>query len=100
MDKTQIIATKNYGIDIRGRPRAMSMNLLRDQDIIVVVADNVPREIFNVPESESKMYKYRKKVIFWKISDVAKGKSVKRNNKIIKKIDKLNRQLEKKYGKG
>lgn len=61
--------------------------------MIVIVADDVPPSIF----SNSK--KYIKRVIVWNIKDVKSAynkKDVKRAIKqIIKKVDKLNKQLEK-----
>ena len=50
-------------IDISGKPQGLSSKLLKWRDIIVIVADNVPPEIFK----DNK--KYRKKLIVWKIPD-------------------------------
>ncbi len=66
-------------IDIRGKPRGLSSKLLKWQDIIVIVADNVPPEIFR----DNK--KYRKKLIVWKISD-NKNDTAHEINLIVNKI--------------
>lgn len=93
LDKDQVrIAKNDFGININGKPRAMSMNLLKKQDMIIVIADDVPRNIFN--------YKWYKDRIFsWKIRDNNDNSTDKEIRKtimqIIKKIDDLNNKLEK-----
>ena len=82
-----------------GKPRTMSMDMLKNQDKIIVVADDVPEKLFSVPLGERNKYPYRKKMVFWNISDVGEGNSIKKNEKIIKKImkkvDELNKKLKK-----
>lgn len=99
LNKYQVEAAKSYGISLSGKPRAMSMDLLKKQDKIIVVADNVPKEVFDIPFDARKSYPYTKKVIIWKISDVNNGDILQSSKKIIKvimnKVDELNRQLEK-----
>jgi protein-tyrosine-phosphatase len=56
---------KEYNLSIRGSPKPIDVPLLRWQDMIVIVADDVPASIF----SESR--KYGKKVVVWKIPDTA-----------------------------
>jgi len=80
---------KEFGIKMKGKPRAMSNKLLTQQDIIIIVADNVPSSLF--------IKSYCKKLITWKISDAKSitkkeiGKPVKM---IIKKVGNLIKNLE------
>ena len=92
LDKNQIGVSKEYGISILGKPKTMSMDLLRKQNKIIVVANDIPKEVFS--------YKwYNKKVVFWKIPDVLSGGNTKHVKKIvemiIKKVNQLNKQLQK-----
>jgi len=98
LNKNQIKAARDFGILLTGKTRALSMDLLNKQDKIIVVADNVPREVFDVPSNAKKEYPYAKKVIIWKITDVTSGNIFENSQKIIKqiikKVDELNAQLE------
>ncbi len=92
ISKRQIAVAKKSDLNIKGGAKAISTRLLKWQDIIVVVADDVPTSIFNNK-------KYGKKIIVWKIADVkGSDKTEEREKEIIKqimeKIDKLNEQLE------
>ena len=40
-------ALRKKGILVHGKPRPMSLNMIRSTDIMVIVADNVPSMIFN-----------------------------------------------------
>lgn len=62
LNKKQVDVAAEYGIKLAGRPRAISEDLLRKQDIIVIVADNVPMDIFPP-------YINKKRIIKWEISD-------------------------------
>ena len=84
---------KELGLDIKGKTQGLSSKLMAWQNVTVVVADDVPPQVFD------RNKKYGKKVIVWKIQDVAeKNKSV--IKKIIKsimiKVDILNKQLDNK----
>lgn len=72
------------------------MELLKEQDLIIVIANDIPKAIFS--------YKwYKDKVIIWKISDVKEGSDIKGDRRvvksIIKKIDNLIKDLERKKWK-
>lgn len=54
---------RTIGIDIKNPPRGLSTSLLKWQDIVIIVADDVPSEIFR----ENK--RYGKKLLIWKIPD-------------------------------
>ena len=86
---------KKFGINIKKGSRSLNIKLLKKQDIIIIVADDIPEYIFN-----NKFYlKPDLKIIKWKIPDVKGGKSdkiiIKEDvPKIIKNINKLVRELK------
>ena len=92
---TQIKIAREFGINIKGKSRGISSNLLKLTDILIIAADDVPQKIFNYEKNK----KYIKRVIVWNIKDVKiayNKKDVKRAIKqIIKKVNKLNKQLKK-----
>ena len=89
-NKVQFNVAKSMSIIMRGSSRNLSNELLREQDIIINVADDVPGVLFN-----NKGY-IKGEVYNWKISDVS-GKIRKEDvEKIIKKIMKMVEKLEKK----
>ena len=77
-------------MNIEGKPRAISTDLLRNIDLIVIVANDVPESLFNP--------RYQK-IIKWNISDVKEGKDYEADRKVMKrifkKVDELNKRLEK-----
>ena len=90
LDRTQVRVGKELGIDIQGRPKTISTKLLRKTNLIVIVANDVPKNLFNL--------RYQK-LIKWDIPDVRSGKEEVTDRKIMKmifkKVDALNKQLEK-----
>ena len=77
--KPEIIqAGKRESLLLKGPPRGLTTALLKWQDIIVLVADDVPASLFN---------KYKKKLIIWKIKDTEEGMPEARRN-IIRQIKK------------
>ena len=92
LDKDQVKTARRFNINIIGKPKTLSMDLLKKQDKIIIIADDIPRSIFN--------YKwYRDKIVIWKIRDVDRGSDIKGNvfiiKSIIKKVDNLLVKLEK-----
>jgi len=81
LDKTQVKAAKEFGIDIMKRPEPIKISNLMNVDLIVIVAKDVPKEIFKYNG------KYLQKIVVWKISDVFFGSIVK-NKKVISLIEK------------
>jgi len=79
-----ISIAKEFGLKINPHPHGISSKLLKWQDKIIVVADDVPIQILN---------KYKKEIIVWKIKDT-KEDNKEAIRKIIKSIfihvDKLN----------
>ena len=93
LDNNQVKIAKRFGVNILGKPKTFSMDMLKEQDKIIVIVDDIPKTIFN--------YKwYKDKVTFWKIKDVLEGTDNKGNERIIKsifkKVDALIKKLEKK----
>ncbi len=93
LDSDQVSIAKERGVSLKGRPRGISTNLLKWQDILIIVADDVPSELFNNEE-------YGKKLIVWNIPDV-KSKKKEEIKRIMINIEEnvnvLIREL--KYGK-
>jgi len=83
--------TKRLGLDISGKPKGLSSKLMVWQNLTVIVADDVPEQVFD------KNKRYGKKVIVWKIRDI-EGSNIKGIKKtailIIKKVDKLLKNWE------
>jgi len=86
LDKLQIQTAKSLGINIKGKPLGISTKLLKWQDAIILVSDDVPPALF----ADNK--KYGKKLIVWKIPDTQinnKKVVLKIIKSITNKIDKL-----------
>tara|TARA_Y100000310_G_scaffold1683_1_gene2130 strand:- start:401 stop:1306 length:906 start_codon:yes stop_codon:yes gene_type:complete len=94
LEKIEINIAKEFNLNINGKPQGLSTKLLKWLDIAVITADNVPIDLFKGTKKRGK------KVIVWKIRDIIKldDKSGMRKlvRQIIKKVDVLNKQLEKK----
>lgn len=80
-NKKQKATAKKFGIILKDKPKLLNLNLLKDQDLIVITADDVPKMLFN-----------KKKVLIWKIPD-----SVYSIKLIMKKTKQLVKKLEKKW---
>ena len=93
--KNQKGAALEFGLNISFRPRTLSIDLLRKQDLVIVIASDIPKKIFENP-----LYNLNKKILFWKIDDVNNLFNPSKENsrqiiiKIIKKVDRLNKKLE------
>lgn len=91
LDKDEVIVAKANGINLSGRPKSISTDLLRKMDLVVIVANNVPKSIFNYES-------YHGKIIVWNIQDIFSGASKvlidKRIKKIKRKVEKLVKKLE------
>jgi protein-tyrosine-phosphatase len=90
LDKEEVRVAKQFKIKLKGEPRAMNYELLRDQDRIIIVADNVPKSIFDWESLVGK-------VEVWKIEDIGNNASEEEIRKVIKQIifnvDRLNAEL-------
>ena len=86
LNSNQINAAKNMGVKLQGTPQGLSTKLLKWQNAIVIVADDVPAELFKDNEE------YGKKLIIWVIPD-AKSDEISESERIIglikNKVDKF-----------
>jgi protein-tyrosine-phosphatase len=93
LNKNQANAARELGIIIRGNSKGVNASLLKWADLLVIVADDVPPNIFDY----EKRKKYIK-LITWKIKDVKSSRDIEDNKRatkqIIKKVDSLNKKLE------
>jgi len=93
--KFQRETAREFGIEVKDGSKSMSVSLLKKQDMIIIVANNIPPEIFN-----NKFYlKKNLKVVVWKIFDVEKEKGYKEVVKkaiksIMERVDKLVEELK------
>jgi protein-tyrosine-phosphatase len=90
LDKLEVSIAKKFGINMTGKPRPTTTKLLQQQDIVVLVADDVPKALFN--------YDFIKnKIINWKITDEHHN-NINHINSIIRqimgKVEELNKNLE------
>ena len=94
LDNLQLMTAKKNGFNINGRLTSVSEQLLKKQDLVVIVADDVPICLFD--GFSEKMFKF--KVIRLPIVDTAsRSKNVldKKVKSIMKSVDKFNENLEK-----
>lgn len=90
LNQNQVNIASEFGIDIKGKPKGLTSKLLKWQNILIIVADDVPKEIFNNE-------RYGKNTFLWNIPDTSSD-----NNEEIRKIvkaimvevDKLNEELK------
>ena len=76
---------KRNNVTIRGGPRTVDIPLLRWQDMIVIVADDVPRSLF-----ESNIRVHGKRLRQWRIHDTAYASEMDRIAKAIEnKVSRL-----------
>lgn len=89
VNKKTIDIVKKFRLNISGKTKGISVSLLKKQNLIVIVADNVPPSLFE--------RRYMKKLIVWKVPDAKEGdqKTIKETFKMLTKIDKLEKSLEK-----
>lgn len=80
IDKGIYDSAKSLGLEIKGKPRGISAKLLKWQNKIIIVANDVPKVIF-----EDK--RYHNNIEVWKIKDTRSHK-VEDKNKIGKEIEK------------
>ena len=91
--KNTIRSVKSIGYNIKGMPKELRYEELQVPNIIVVVADDVPKSLFQYNTK-----KYGKKLIIWNIKDETKDRE--KNIKLIVlqikgKVEEFVKQLEK-----
>ncbi len=97
LNEKTIATCKEIGISLQGKPQALSIPLLHWQDILVIVANNVPPSLFH-------QNKYGKKLMVWKVFDTSeihkKGDKKKIQNtarEIERRVNRLLSGLEKQF---
>lgn len=96
LDKLEIKISKKLGSKISGKPKPVTTKLMEWKNLIVLITNDIknPDNLFNYG-------KYQNKFINWKISD-NKNNSEKEIEKILKtimkKVENLNKKLEKQNG--
>jgi protein-tyrosine-phosphatase len=92
LDKEEVKTAKKLGINIQGKPKSLEVGKLKKTDLIILVADNVPKSNFYTT--------FKNRIIHWKIKDVEywDGKDLihSKIKQIMKKVEKLLPMLEKK----
>lgn len=86
-DKSQKLIARKYGIILKDNPKPITLQELKDADKIIVVADDIPKIMFNY-----ELIPIIKKVETWNIKDEQKKNRTrieKTMKGIIKKVDKL-----------
>lgn len=61
-NSSQARVAKSLGVFMKGKPHPITIKLLHWADILVVVADNIPSELFKKEE-------FKGKLIVWKVRD-------------------------------
>lgn len=96
LEKLQVKVSEDFGIKLKVKSKVLSVDLIKKQDLIIIVADDVPKILFN---NKDYIDFKKTKIIRWKISDDPGGTNYNKMRKIIKKIIKrvniLVKQLEK-----
>ena len=96
LSESQRRAALKFGLNISYKPKNLGEKMLTEQDLVIVVANDIPKVIFENP-----LYKLKGKIIIWKIKDVSNLFSPSEKNskeiieRIIKKVDELNKKLKK-----
>jgi protein-tyrosine-phosphatase len=91
LNRTEVSVAKKLGLNISGKPKSLTIELLKKTDLIVIVANNVPKEIFYTT--------FKGRVLVWEISDIEHGDGKdlieRKIKRIIIKVKKLLKKLEK-----
>ena len=75
-----LIAGKHLNLDLSSRPKGLSHKLALWADTIIIVADDVPKELFGVFKREN-----GKKILQWNFKDIA-GTHIFQREDLMKKI--------------
>lgn len=95
IDKTIKDLAKEFNVKVNRNPQTIDHKLLKWQDMIVIVADDVPRSILD--DVPNHIFNNSKKVLVWKIKDVHKPDNQQRRklvNEIYKRVKKLSGELK------
>ena len=89
--RKEIEELKQFGIEVKGKPHGLTSKLMAWQNITVVVADNVPPQVFD------KNKQFGKRVIVWEIKDADQMDSKAKIpiiKQIIERVDSLVNELK------
>ena len=89
VSRNLISITKKLEFNVKGKTKGLDEKVLTNTDLIIITANDIPKSIFK---------RFNKPVIVWKIKDAEQSDSnaIKKTiNKIMNKVDKFNRKLEK-----
>lgn len=90
LNRTEVSTAKKFGIDISGRPKGLEIELLKKIDLVIVVADNVPKEVFYTT--------FKGRIVVWRIRDLEHGDGKdlieRKITRIMSKVRKLLRKLD------
>ncbi len=90
LNANEVGGAKSEGLNISGKPQGISTKLLQWQDVIVIVADDVPSILFKINR------KYGKKLFVLKIKDIRddnKKGIVILVKEMKRKLDRLNKKI-------
>ena len=92
LDKTESNLAKEFGIEIKKEPETISINFLKDINMVVIVANDISKELF--------LYdgRYLQEVEKWEIPDDFDGNE-KKIKRIIRKVELNVKNLIKKLEK-
>jgi len=93
LDKTQEKIEKKFGLKTERKQNPVNLKELIKADKIIIVGEDIPKIMFNY-----QLFPLKKKVEIWEIKDEQKQNPKKVEmiiKKIIKKVDELNKQLNK-----
>ena len=106
LNKRQVSIAKEFNIDLKGRPRGLSIDLIKKQNLIIIVADDVPKSLFNRKGYINLLFNRKEhinfkatKIIKWNIPDNPKATNKAKLRKIIKLIIEKDEQLNKQLNK-
>ena len=93
MPRLQQEVCREFGLILPNQSKTLELENLREQDLIIIVADDVSREVFEHPEYNLK------EVRKWEIKDVPTDNSNKENIRyvvaeVIKRVEELNKELK------
>jgi protein-tyrosine-phosphatase len=92
LNKTQQEVCSEYGLRFTNQSKTLDLGNLRNQDLIIIVADDVPQEVFAHPEYNLK------EIRRWEIKDVDSHSLDKENirnivGEIIRRVEELNEEI-------
>ena len=89
LNEQEIKVAEECGLDIKGEPKSLGTDFLREQDLVIIVADDVPTNLFDK--------KYVKELITWNTKDAKESdtKAMEKTINTIKtKVEELNKKLK------